>query len=72
MGGIDLTGLGVSGVIVAFMAVACTVLWRTLQDERKQAREDQERILPALTKASAAMAEFARTATVLLDRRNRE
>lgn len=74
--GLNFTQLGIGGVVAALLAVAVVVLWKDNKALRKQAYEDQQRMLPALTQASAAitqatntMAEFAREATLLLRER---
>lgn len=67
MNGLDVTQLGVAGVVVAILLAFLKVLWEDNKALRRQAREDQERVLPALAEASNAMAEFARVAELLRD-----
>lgn len=55
MGGLDLTQLGVSGTLVAILLADRMALWKDNRELRKQMREDQAAMLPALTKSSEAL-----------------
>ena len=67
-GGIDLTQLGVSGVIVALLIVAVIALWSKYQDALERNHADQAQTLPALLAASTAMTEVTRLANRLEER----
>lgn len=54
-----ITQLGVSGVVVVILIVIVRTLWQDVQQLRKESREDQAEILPALTQATAALAQAA-------------
>lgn len=68
MDGINVTQLGVSGVVVVLLLIALKVVW----DKYQGVLEERGAVLLALQRATDAMADFARTAAVLLDRRDRE
>lgn len=51
----NLASYGGLGVLVAVLLTAVKVMWGEIQELRKQAREDQERVLPVLTAALSAI-----------------
>ena len=69
MNGPDFTQLGVAGIVCLLLTVAVVVLWNDNKELRKQARDDQQAILPALTAATSAMTEFTRAAAITLHER---
>ncbi len=67
-----LSQLGVYAVTVVILAYACGRLWEALNEERKQSREDQARMLPALTSATEAMKSMVEIAARLASRNRGE
>ncbi len=68
MTSVDLTQLGVSGVVAVLLLIAVKVLWDKYQESLRQNREDREAVLPALQSMTTAMTEFVRVANRLADR----
>lgn len=52
---IDVTQLGVSGVIVAILLTDRMILWKDNRELRAQMRQDQALAIPALEKSAEAL-----------------
>lgn len=64
--------MGVPGVLVVLCLIAVREMWKRNRELENKLDELQSRVLPVLTTATAAMADFARTAAVLLDHNRRD